>query len=205
MTGRHFAYLGVGVGLVVSVAANVAHAASADKASVWSLGMSGFWPVALFIALEVLTRTTWQAGSRAVVVARVGVGVVAVVAAVISYWHLHGLLVAFKEEAHLAWLGPLAIDGLMAVSASALLTGQMTPVTDTPAQGVADTGSAKPATPVGDTRATIAARLADTPATVADLAELTGVSRTAVTNHLKKLEAKRATDGTYRLPVRRAS
>lgn len=58
VSGRHFAYLGVGVGLVVSVAANVAHAASTDGSSVWSLGMSGFWPVALFIALEVLTRTT---------------------------------------------------------------------------------------------------------------------------------------------------
>ena len=121
MTGRRFAYFGVVVGLAVSVAANVAHAASVNGgASPGALALAGFWPLSLFLALEVLTRTTW-AGARGLAVARGGVGLVALVAASLSYAHLRGLLITFGEPAWSATVGPLGIDGLMTVSAAALL------------------------------------------------------------------------------------
>lgn len=204
---RSIAYVGVVAGLVISVGANVAHAKLSGGGR-WAMVFGGTWPVLLFLTLEVLSRTPWPTTGRGVLVARVGGGVVALVAAAFSYWHLYGLLTHLQEEEYLAYIGPLAIDGMMAVSASALLIGQMTPVAVTPAQGVADTGSATPddkrPAPVGNTRQTIAEHLSHTPATVAELSALTGVSRTAVSGHLTKLGAVKR-DGLYRLPVRRAS
>ena len=123
MSGRRFAYAGVIVGLGVSIWANVAHAMTAPHPEPGALGMAGFWPLALFLALEVLSRTRW-AGGRALLVARGGVALVAAVAAVVSWLHLHGLLTHYGESAVSALAGPLAIDGLMAVSAAALLAGE---------------------------------------------------------------------------------
>ena len=75
-----------------------------------------------------------------------------------------------------------------------------------PVAAPASTGAgARAATPVGNTRGRVAEHLGHTPASVADLRELTGVSETAVRNHLSKLGARRGKDGLYRLPVRRAS
>lgn len=123
MNGRRFAYAGVLVGLAVSVTANVVHSAGQPAGgSPFALTLAAFWPLALFLALEVLSRTSWGTG-WALVVARAGVGLVAVVAAVVSYLHLHGLLVHYGEGMVPALSGPLAIDGLMAVSAAALLAG----------------------------------------------------------------------------------
>ena len=78
MSGRRFAYAGVIVGLGVSIWANVAHAMTAPHPEPGALGMAGFWPLALFLALEVLSRTRW-AGGRALLVAPVGVALVAAV------------------------------------------------------------------------------------------------------------------------------
>ena len=70
LSGRRWAYLGAALGGTVSIAANVAHSyvpptgAGAD----WSpnggavLG-AVFWPVALFVATEILTRVAWPSGS----------------------------------------------------------------------------------------------------------------------------------------------
>lgn len=123
MNGRRFAYCGVLVGLSISVAANVMHARVDSRAPWWAPYLAAAWPLLLFLALEVLTRTVWADG-RGVKVARAGVAVVASVAAALSYWHLRGLLVTAGEDAWAALLGPLAIDGLMAVSAAALLNGE---------------------------------------------------------------------------------
>ncbi len=51
-----------------------------------------FWPIALLIASEILTRKRWPDGWRWVAVRALGLLPVAAVAAVISYLHLHGLL-----------------------------------------------------------------------------------------------------------------
>lgn len=123
MTGGRFAYAGIVVGLAVSIWANVAHAMTVPGGGgTGSLFLAAFWPLGLFLALEVLSRTTWR-GGRGLLVARAGVGVVAVVAAAVSYLHLHGLLLSYGEGLFAALVGPLAIDGLMAVSAAALLAG----------------------------------------------------------------------------------
>lgn len=124
MTGRWYAYAGVTTGLGVSVWANMTHAATGQGGpDRGALFLAGFWPVILFLALEVLTRATWTAG-WGVVIARAGVTIVAVVAAVVSYLHLHALLLHYGESRVPALAGPLAIDGLMAVSAAALMTRQ---------------------------------------------------------------------------------
>ena len=118
--GEVWAYIGVCVGLAVSVAANVVHAADDPKATGFALILAAFWPLCLFLAIEVLARTTWADGWQ-VKLARAAVVLVAAVAAVVSYLHLHGLLIKVGEDALPALLGPLAIDGLMAVCAAALL------------------------------------------------------------------------------------
>lgn len=140
MTGRRFAYGGIAVGLAVSIWANVAHAMTVpDGSGRGSLFLAAFWPLGLFLALEVLARTSWR-GGRGLIVARGGVGMVAAVAAAVSYLHLHGLLLSYGEGAFAALVGPLAIDGLMAVSAAALLAGEgdpeaaVTPVSEPPAR-----------------------------------------------------------------------
>jgi hypothetical protein len=116
-----YAYAGVVSGLGLSVWANMTHAAlQPGGATPGALAMAGFWPIGLFLSLEILTRTAWT-GGVALAAARVGLAVVVTVAAVVSYLHLHGLLVGYGEAWLPAIIGPLAIDGLMAVSAAALL------------------------------------------------------------------------------------
>ena len=80
-----------------------------------------FWPVALLVAIEVLARVSWPAGGRWLVVRFGGLGPVAVVAAVVSYRHLSGLLGFYGEDGITSTVGPLAVDGLMVMATGALL------------------------------------------------------------------------------------
>ena len=120
MTGRLLAYLGVVVGLGFSITFNVI---SVRRPGVmwWEPWLAAAWPLLLFLALEILTRTAWRGrwGQR---IAIVGVGVVAAIAASESYWNLHLLLVDAQLEGWRTWTGPLPIDGLMVASAAALLS-----------------------------------------------------------------------------------
>ncbi|WP_229405770.1 DUF2637 domain-containing protein [Micromonospora sp. NBRC 110038] len=134
--GRGWAYVGVILGGVVSIAANVAHTylpKPPDGAPLgwapdpgWSpsplaVALSVFWPVALFVAVEILTRIPWGEGFSSVVARVAGVLPVAVVAAVVSYRHLSGLLEHFGEDPLTIAIGPLAVDGLMVMASAALL------------------------------------------------------------------------------------
>ncbi|MER7420658.1 DUF2637 domain-containing protein [Micromonospora peucetia] len=134
--GRGWAYVGVVLGGVVSIAANVAHTylpkppegapAGWVPAPDWSpsplaVAFSVFWPVALFVAVEILTRIPWGDGARWLLARVVGVLPVALVAAVVSYRHLAGLLEHFGEDPLTVAIGPLAIDGLMVMASAALL------------------------------------------------------------------------------------
>ncbi|MEU8051786.1 DUF2637 domain-containing protein [Micromonospora haikouensis] len=134
--GRGWAYGGVILGGVVSIAANVAHTylpKPPDGAPAgwvpdpgWSpsplaVALSVFWPVALFVAVEILTRIPWGEGVSSVVARVAGVLPVAVVAAVVSYRHLSGLLEHFGEDPLTIAIGPLAVDGLMVMASAALL------------------------------------------------------------------------------------
>ena len=81
-----------------------------------------FWPVALFVAIEILARTAWPRATRWVVVRFAGLLPVAVVAAIVSYGHLSGLLAQYGESSLTPQhLGPLAVDGLMVMASSTLM------------------------------------------------------------------------------------
>ncbi|WFE27806.1 DUF2637 domain-containing protein [Solwaraspora sp. WMMD791] len=134
--GRVWAYVGVALGGVVSIAANVAHtylpkpppgAPDGWTAPVdWSpsplaIAISVFWPIALFVAVEILTRIAWGDGFWWFFARVVGVLPVALVAAVVSYRHLSGLLAHFGEDPMTVAIGPLAVDGLMVMASAALM------------------------------------------------------------------------------------
>ena len=139
-SGRGWGYAGALLGGLVSIAANVAHSyvPPAEAAVDWRPPLGDvvgavFWPVALFVAIEILARTTWPSGKRWVVVRFAGLLPVAVVAAIVSYGHLSGLLAHYGESHLTAHLGPLAVDGLMVMASAAVMAtapGRI-PVTDT--------------------------------------------------------------------------
>lgn len=110
------------LGIVASVAANIAHA---DDAAGPRLA-AAFAPVALLLAVECMSRPAWYRSGPLWALARYGgTGLVALVAAVMSYRHMHGLLLSYGEDSLSAAIGPLAVDGLMITSGFALLA--MTP------------------------------------------------------------------------------
>jgi hypothetical protein len=126
--GRGWGYAGALLGGLVSIAANVAHSyvPPAGAAASWRPPLGDvvgavFWPVALFVAIEILVRTNWPHGGWWVVVRFLGLLPVAVVAALVSYFHLSALLAHYGESALIAHLGPLAVDGLMVMASSALM------------------------------------------------------------------------------------
>ncbi|GAA5026128.1 DUF2637 domain-containing protein [Actinopolymorpha pittospori] len=106
------------LGIAASIAANVAHAQPA-----WGPRIAGaFVPLALLLAVECMSRPSWRRSGLWWGLARYGgTGLVALVAAVISYRHMAGLLERYGEDALNAHLGPLAVDGLMVVAGFALL------------------------------------------------------------------------------------
>ena len=88
---------------------------------------AAFVPLALLLAVECMTRPRWHRRPGAWSgfwwgLARYGgTGLVALVAAVLSYRHMSALLLAYGEDALNAAIGPLAVDGLMVVAGFALL------------------------------------------------------------------------------------
>lgn len=127
-SGRGWGKFGFVVGIVTSIAANVArtfvppHNAPAD----WSphpgaIVAAGFWPLALLISLEIISRVQWPGGIGWLAIRYGGLTAVAAIAAIISYRHMSGLLHAHGEDGVSATMGPLAVDGLMVVSSGALL------------------------------------------------------------------------------------
>jgi hypothetical protein len=137
------------LGGVVSIAANVAHSyvPPADGLAGWTPPSGAvvgavFWPVAFFVAIEILARTPWRPGRRWVAVRFGGLLPVAVVAAVVSYRHLAGLLAFYREDPLTATIGPLAVDGLMVMATAALIaTSQRYRPVKLPAAEPARTGT----------------------------------------------------------------
>lgn len=125
---RGWAYAGVAVGGAVSVAANVAHSYVPPEGAPegWAPEPGAvfgavFWPVALFVAIEILARTDWPDAARWVWLRFAGLVPVAAVAAVVSYRHLSGLLAWYHEDWLTVRFGPLAVDGLMVMATGALI------------------------------------------------------------------------------------
>ncbi|MEV6811815.1 hypothetical protein [Micromonospora sp. NPDC051296] len=134
ISGRGWAYFGAFLGGAVSIAANVAHSyvpptppEGAPPLPVdWTPEPGAvvgaiFWPVALFVAVEILARVAWPAGRRWSLLRFGGLLPVASVAAIVSYKHLSGLLAYYGEDGLTATIGPLAVDGLMVMATGALL------------------------------------------------------------------------------------
>ena len=128
-TGRGWAYAGAALGGVVSVAANVAHSfvppAGSDADWLPEFGAvvgAVFWPVAVFVAVEILARVAWPKGKRWAGLRFLGLLPVAAVAALVSYRHLSGLLNFYGEDDLTVFLGPLAVDGLMVMATGARRT-----------------------------------------------------------------------------------
>jgi hypothetical protein len=120
-SGKAIAWLSFTLGIAVSIAGNIGHAASDGmKPGEWA--GAAFWPLALMLTIEILTRVRWQPGKRWTAARIAGLVLVAAVAAVLSYRHLAGLMTYWGEDKLNAHLGPLAVDGLMLVAATALLS-----------------------------------------------------------------------------------
>jgi len=117
------AWLAFGLGIIISVSANVGHIWFVSKPSaeaMWSaMVFAAFWPVALAVAVEVLSRVSWPAGLRWP--GLLGTMLVGGVALVVSYRHMNGLLIYFGESWLSAALGPIGVDGLLIVGGFALL------------------------------------------------------------------------------------
>lgn len=150
--GRVWAYLGVVVGAVVSVAANVAHSYVRPpdlpdelSAVAWTpepgavIGAT-FWPIALLITTEIMVRTHWPPGRAWLLLRFLGLLPVAAVAGIVSYLHLHGLLQHYHEAPLTCLIAPLSVDGLMVMASSALVASSRAASQDTT---IADT------TPIG--------------------------------------------------------
>jgi hypothetical protein len=127
--GRAWAYGGTILGALVSIAANVAHSfvAPADASATWrpptgEILFAAFWPIALFVAIEMLARVAWREGWRFGLLRFGGLVPVAGTAAIVSYLHLAGLLAHYGEPRVTVVIGPLAVDGLMVMSAAALMS-----------------------------------------------------------------------------------
>lgn len=127
MTGRFWAYVGTALGGTASVAANVAHSflPPAGAPPSWTPEVGAvisavFWPVALYVIVEILVQNRWPAGNGWMAGRFVLLVPVALVAFVVSYRHLSGLLDHYGEDPLTVTIGPLAVDGLMVMAAAAL-------------------------------------------------------------------------------------
>lgn len=128
ISGRVWAYIGAILGGTVSIAANIAHSfippigASAEWSPETGAVLSAtFWPVSLFVAIEILARTPWPKAIGSHMVRWIGLPPVVLVAAFVSYRHLSGLLAHYGEDTLVVYLGPLAVDGLMGMATGALI------------------------------------------------------------------------------------
>lgn len=112
---RRFVRVIVVVGILASITANVLGAEDLIAA-----GIAGWPPVALLLSLEVLTRvpTSRRLGAFGRVVATIGV---AFAAGWLSYWHMAATVSQHGETGGSQYVWPISVDGLMTISAIALV------------------------------------------------------------------------------------
>lgn len=123
------------LGVGVSISANVAHTyypspavlkAAHKTAETWAPPVgaqmaAAFYPLALLLVVELLSRVDWPSTWGWHAARYGGTSLVAGVAAIVSYRHMAALLAAYGEDDLTAMIGPLAVDGLMVVASFALL------------------------------------------------------------------------------------
>lgn len=115
MSGRKWAYFGVILGFAASITANIASTVlKQTDVSLWlRVPFAVFWPLATYVAIEVLVRTDWAQSWSHRAVRLVLAGPVGVVAAFVSYLHQHHLMVLAGEPGLAQGFGPLAVDGML--------------------------------------------------------------------------------------------
>jgi hypothetical protein len=125
--GRIWAYIGIAVGLGISLAGNIAatHLDGAKPSSV-DIAAAGVAPIAVFIAIEVLSRNPWPDQRRWTNIKWAFSMIVGPAAAIVSFIHLAELTMDGHETSDpVAWtvalLTPLMIDGLLVGCTAALL------------------------------------------------------------------------------------
>jgi hypothetical protein len=118
---------GATAGITVSVLGNMLHSLiRPDSAGPGWSPQPGqvfgalWWPLALFLALEVFASKVWGGGAWWWLLRIAATAPVAAVAAVVSYRHLSGLLAHWGEDGFTVAFGPVAVDGLMLLCAAAL-------------------------------------------------------------------------------------
>lgn len=121
--GHGWAYLGVLLGLVASVAGNVANTVLAESAVDLRLRIpfAVAWPTFVYIGIEVLTRVEWARNWRHWIARLMLMGPMTLVAAFMSYLHLNHLMILSGEPGLAQAVGPIAIDGTLFGCTVALL------------------------------------------------------------------------------------
>jgi hypothetical protein len=121
-SGRGWAYLTLILGSIVSVTGNVLDMRRITNTPDWfDYTAAGMWPVWLFLAIEVHARVPWQPKWTHRIVRHGGLTLAAALSAVVSYGHLHELLLARNQGWLTAMFGPVVIDCIMAMSTMALV------------------------------------------------------------------------------------
>ncbi|WP_026115931.1 DUF2637 domain-containing protein [Nocardiopsis kunsanensis] len=91
-----------------------------QPADLGRLVAAGWAPVALLLVAELVVRARQNGPWWIAALRWAGTGVVAAVAAIVSYGHMRDLLLSYGETALVAHLLPLSVDGLLLVASLAL-------------------------------------------------------------------------------------
>lgn len=127
-SGRGWAYFTMLLMLALSVAGNVAHTKHINPdPSIRQLVYAVAWPLMVWLGVELFVRVQWRDQLTDKLVRWVGITLVSSIAALVSYRHLRGLLIADNEEWTVYTFGPLAVDGLMLMATLALLLTRRLP------------------------------------------------------------------------------
>jgi hypothetical protein len=116
-------------GVAASVAANVLHA----NPNPVSQAIAAWPPLALLVTVELIARVPVHR-RRLAVVRWTATGVIAGIAAWVSYWHMVGVSARYGETGGTPYLLPLSVDGLVLVASISLveLSGHLRSHTDPP-------------------------------------------------------------------------
>ncbi|MEV6370126.1 DUF2637 domain-containing protein [Micromonospora musae] len=105
------------LGVAASVAANVLHARPNPISQI----IAAWPPLALLLTVELISRVPhhrWYLGAIRITAA----GIIAVIAAWVSYWHLVGVAARYGESGYgAAYLLPISVDGLVLVASVSLV------------------------------------------------------------------------------------
>lgn len=126
--GQAWAYVAGIFGGAISIVANIAHSfvPPAGAPDTWTpeagaIVSSAIWPILLFLAVELLARVQWFPGIWWGVLRFGGLLSVAAGAFIVSWRHIFSLLRHYGDDPLVAFLGPVAVDGLMVMATTALV------------------------------------------------------------------------------------